>query len=186
MEHIERVLTTINLKEPDRVPLDLGGPISGISKIAYDRLVNYLRLKDIKSIVWDKMQELVEIDERILNMFNIDFRHININAPTKEDENYKEINENCYINEWGIMHRKQYHGYYYEIVEQYSPLYNAKNIEDIENYKGAVPHPNRFKNLSKKAKEYSENGFAVTADAFTGGILELAVWLRGLINSIMI
>lgn len=179
MEHLERVLMAINLKEPDRVPIDLGGPISGISKVAYDKLINYLGFKDIKSIIWDKMQGLVEIDERILNIFGIDFRHIHINAPTKEDENYKEINENCYINEWGIMHKKQFHGYYYEIIEQYSPLYNAKNIEDIENYKGAVPHSNRFKNLYKKAKEYSENGFAVTADAFTGGILELAVWLRG-------
>ena len=90
MKHIERVLMAINLKEPDRIPLDLGGPISGTSKFAYDKLINYLGLKDIESIVWDKMQGLVEIDERILNIFDIDFRHININAPTKKDENYKE------------------------------------------------------------------------------------------------
>ena len=40
MEHLERVLMAINLKEPDRVPIDLGGPISGISKVAYDKLIN--------------------------------------------------------------------------------------------------------------------------------------------------
>ena len=39
----ERVLASINHREPDRVPVDLGAtPSSGISTIAYYNLKNYL------------------------------------------------------------------------------------------------------------------------------------------------
>ncbi len=36
----ERVLTALDHKEPDRVPLDLGGYQSGITTIAYEKLKN--------------------------------------------------------------------------------------------------------------------------------------------------
>ena len=175
MNSVERVLTTINLKEPDRVPLDLGGPISGITKIAYDGLKTHLEMRELPSVVWDRMQQLVEIDERVLQRFGIDFRHIRLNPPRKEE--IKEVSGESFVNEWGITFRRS--GYYFEIVDDLSPLYKASLIDEVESYRGPKPHEGRFRGLREKAKKLSEQGFAVTCDAFTGGVLELPVWLRG-------
>ena len=175
MEHVERVLRAVNLKEPDRVPIDLGGPISGIHKIAYERLKDYLGYRELPVVVWDVMQQLAEIDERILNRFDVDFRHLRLNPPSKEE--VKIISEDCLVNEFGLVLKRC--GYYFEMVEEKAPLHDAKSVADVERYKGPEPHEGRLKGLREKAKELSEKGFAVTFDAFTGGILELAVWLRG-------
>jgi uroporphyrinogen decarboxylase len=176
MEPLERVLKAINKKEPDRVPMDLGGPISGISKVAYDRLLSHLKLKALESKIWDLMQGLVEPNERVLEILGIDFRHVRPNPP-REDE--VKRGEGWVVNEFGFILRKQYHGYYYEFVEEKAPLFSAKNIADVEAYKGPSAHEGRFKDLSKRAKTSLDKGFAITADVLLGGIMEFAVWLRG-------
>jgi uroporphyrinogen decarboxylase len=176
MDHFERVVTAVNKKEPDRVPIDLGGVISGITKIAYDNLLTYLRVTGVESKIWDIMQGLVDIDERVLDRFGVDIRHIRPNPP-REDE--VKRGEGWLVNEFGLSLRKQYQGYYYEFVEDKAPLHNAKTINEVESYKGPQPHEGRFKGLSKKAQQIREKGFAVTIDTFLGGVLELAVWLRG-------
>jgi len=177
MKHIERVLAAIDLREPDRVPMDLGGPISGITKVAYDNLKSYLHLEGLPSVIWDSMQGLVEIPEAILEEFDIDFRHIRLNPPKKEE--IRVASENTYTNEFGITLRKQYHGYYFEMVEGLNPLYDASTIDDVRKYRGPKPHEGRTQGLGKKARKSLDEGYALTCDSFTGGILELAIWLRG-------
>jgi uroporphyrinogen decarboxylase len=122
------------------------------------------------------MQGLVDIDERVLDRFGVDIRHIRP-SPPREDE--VKRGESWLVNEFGLMLKKQYQGYYYEFVEDKAPLYNAKTIDEVESYKGPQAHEERFRGLSKKAKQIREKGFAVTVDTFLGGVLELAVWLRG-------
>lgn len=176
MDHLERVLKAINKEEPDRVPIDFGGVISGITKVAYDNLLRHLKLTSVESKIHDLMQGLVDIDERVLDRFGVDIRHIRPNPP-REDEVKRR--EGWLVNEFGLMLKKQYQGYYYEFVEDKAPLYDAKTIDDVESYKGPKSHEGRFENLAKRAKQIQERGLAVTADTFLGGVLELAVWLRG-------
>jgi uroporphyrinogen decarboxylase len=176
MRHLERVLLSVNKKEPDRVPVDLGGVISGISKIAYDNLLIHLGFRGVESKIWDVMQGLVDIDEKVLERFGVDIRHIRPNPP-REDE--VKRGESWIVNEFGLMLKKQFQGYYYEFVEDKAPLNKAKSVEDIENYKSPEPHQGRFRNLGNRAKALLEDGLAVTADTFLGGVLEFAVWLRG-------
>ncbi|HHJ10343.1 MAG TPA: methyltransferase [Bacteroidetes bacterium] len=69
----ERILTTIQHKEPDRVPVDFGStPSSGISAIAYSNLINYLGYRDLPVRVYDVVQQLAEPDEKLLDLFEID------------------------------------------------------------------------------------------------------------------
>jgi len=177
MEHIDRVLAAIELREPDRIPMDLGGPISGMTKVAYDNLKNYLRLQGLPSVIWDSMQGLVEIPDEILGRFDIDLRHIGLNPPEKEET--KVVSEDTYTNEFGITLRKQYHGYYFEMVEGLNPLFDASSIDDVRKYKGPNPHEGRTRGLRNKARKFLDDGYGLTCDSFTGGILELAIWLRG-------
>lgn len=176
MQHIDRVLLSIDRKEPDRVPVDLGGVISGITKAAYDNLLKHLGFRVVESKIWDVMQGLVDVDEKILERFGVDIRHIRPNPP-REDE--VKRGEGWIVNEFGLTLKRQYQGYYYELVEDKAPLYSAKSIEDIERYVAPEPHEERFSNIGKRAKVFLESGLAVTADTFLGGVLELAVWLRG-------
>ena len=69
----ERILTAITHKEPDRIPVDFGStPSSGISAIAYGKLIRHLGLPDLPVHVYDVVQQLAEPDERLLDLFGID------------------------------------------------------------------------------------------------------------------
>lgn len=72
MNSRERVIMTLNHKEADRVPIDLGSnPSSGISAIAYNNLKRYLGL-DGQTKVYDVVQQLAQVEDFILERFNID------------------------------------------------------------------------------------------------------------------
>ena len=56
----ERVLASIEHREPDRVAVDLGSnPSSGISAVAHARLVEHLGLRDQRTRVYDVVQQLI-------------------------------------------------------------------------------------------------------------------------------
>ncbi len=178
MEPIERVLAVLEHKEADRVPLDLGSPVNGIHYITYEGLVRLLGMGKVPIVIWDRMQGLAVIDETILKHFDIDFRHVRLNPPRHDEVRY--LSENMFVNEFGITFRRG--GYYFDMVEELKPLYKAKHVKDIERYKPPEPHEGRIKGLGRVARRYAEEGYAVVADAFTGGIHELAQWLRGIAN----
>jgi len=57
----ERILAAINHKDPDRVPVDLGGtPSSGISAIAYANLTRRLGLTGSRTRIYDVVQQLAQ------------------------------------------------------------------------------------------------------------------------------
>ncbi len=69
----ERVLSALNHREPDRVPLDLSGHrSSGIAAIAYAKLRDFLELKKKPIRVYDPVQQLAIIDEDVLERFGVD------------------------------------------------------------------------------------------------------------------
>ena len=69
----ERVLAAIAHKTPDRVPLDLGStPSSGISAIAYNNLKKHIGKKDGHTRIYDVVQQVVQPEMDILNMFGVD------------------------------------------------------------------------------------------------------------------
>ena len=69
----ERVLLAIEHKQPDRVPVDLGGtPSSGISAIAYGNLKRHLGITTGHTQIYDVVQQLAQPEEAILDRFKID------------------------------------------------------------------------------------------------------------------
>ena len=69
----ERVLTALDHKEPDRVPIDLSGHrSSGIAAMAYARLRDYLGLPKRTLRVYDPIQQLAIVDEDVLQIFKVD------------------------------------------------------------------------------------------------------------------
>jgi uroporphyrinogen decarboxylase len=69
----ERVLTALNHREPDRIPIDFSGHrSSGISAIAYARLRKHLGIENRPLRVYDPVQQLAIVDEEVLQRFKVD------------------------------------------------------------------------------------------------------------------
>ena len=69
----QRVLTALEHREPDRVPIDFGGHrSSGIAAIAYRRLRQAMGLPERPVRVYDPIQQLAVIDEDVLDRFGVD------------------------------------------------------------------------------------------------------------------
>ena len=77
MNSQERVLSSINHIEPDRVPFDLGGTsVTGVSAMAYNKLKEKLGI-DSPTRVFDVVQQLAMVDWQLINSFGIDVLDIN-------------------------------------------------------------------------------------------------------------
>ena len=140
MNSRERVNTTLNLIEPDKVPLDLGGNQSSIHIKAYKKLLDYLEIEDKNIHYCDFVQQIVDPCEELLNRFDIDIR---------------------YIRPQGGMIRIQdmepeYVGKYVGVYDQFGVFWGnsaEKNIEDILYYDPVI-HPFADFRTVKEIEEY--------------------------------
>ncbi len=85
MNSRERILTAIQHKQPDRIPVDLGAHgSSGISFVAYHNLINHLGMQHLPNRVSDVVQQLTQPPMELLEYFGVDVldvgRHFN-NTP---------------------------------------------------------------------------------------------------------
>ncbi len=73
MQHRERVLTALDHREPDCVPIDLSAhPSSGIAAMAYPRLREALDLPPRPTRVYDMVQQLAVVHEDVLDRLGAD------------------------------------------------------------------------------------------------------------------
>ena len=69
----QRILTALDHREPDRVPIDFSGHrSSGIAAIAYPKLREQLGLPPKPIRVYDVIQQLAIVDKDVLDRFDID------------------------------------------------------------------------------------------------------------------
>lgn len=86
----ERVLTALDHREPDRVPIDLSGHrSSGIAATAYARLRRHLGLGAKPIRVYDPVQQLAIVDEDVLQRFGVDTIELG-RAFAREDRHWQE------------------------------------------------------------------------------------------------
>jgi len=89
MNSRERVLATIAHKEPDHIAVDLGStPSSGISAIAYNKLVNHLKIANTRNRVYDVVQQVTQPELDVLDRFKIDVLDIGRMFNDREEDWY--------------------------------------------------------------------------------------------------
>lgn len=172
----KRVIDSLDHKEPDRVPLDLGGRVSTMMVDAYKTLKAYLKLDecgyDTVNGDWFTVEEF---DERVLEYFDIDFRRVFL----KSSSSYKKvINEDgTWLDELGFT--RKFTGMYGEMIDH--PLRRASGIQDIENLKFHDAYNTaRIEGLKERVKYlYSETDYAIVAAGAVGGVMETCNWMRG-------
>jgi len=165
----ERLLKALGHKEPDRIPIDLGGFASNMQAKAQDELKNYLRIEGQTKIF---VRQHAEPDEGLLQKFRVDTRYVRM-VPINKTEIQPD---NSYYDDFGIKHYKAPLSHYYDVVEY--PLANALSVSDLRSYDWPDPSdPRRIAGLKEKAKDLYENtDYAVVADAPKLGVFEMA-WL---------
>lgn len=192
MNSRKRILTTVNHKEPDKVPVDLGGTIcSTITATANRKLKNYLNIEKQGEIITHPLMDVVLPIDEILNLFKCDCRTVRMKGPVSEDEeaNPEKVGFSAIsladkpgghelFDEYGTTWRKA-HGYDYAPVK--FPLQNA-TLSELKSYKG-FPDPynkGRIRGLRQEAKYLHGNtDYAIVADIMCGGPFEQSLWLRG-------
>jgi len=156
----ERMRKALRHQEPDRVPIDFGQDFhNGINEVAYHNLLSALRFDTTPAIhIYDLMQRLAVVDERVLERFQVDTRYL----MTNPNENWSSRIEadGSYEDEWGIYRKRC--GYYCENVR--SPL-AGKSRQEVLNFPFPDPaEPSRFRGLREKAKRlYETTDYALMA-----------------------
>ncbi len=169
----ERVITALEHKEPDRVPIEME-PTIGF----YNNLKKYLgvRVDEKPKIgVWTE----VFCDADMLTRLGLDIIRVQPDPP----KNWKSeiFPDGSFTDEWGTVRKKTYYGekggYYYEMVKY--PLENAM-IDDLDKFNWPDPEDeSRVIRLGERARELSETtDFAIMAMSF-GSLFETAQYLRG-------
>jgi uroporphyrinogen decarboxylase len=144
----ERVLCAFAHREPDRVPVDLGGTeSSGITGIAYNRLKRHLGIEHGKTRIFDVMQQIAMVENTLLDRVGSDTVPLLIGPKEWKtwalpDGSPCEIPEKIYIesrengdeiiatgNGTPVM-RRPGGGYYFNSI--FHPLEEAKTEEDID------------------------------------------------------
>ncbi|KLU62763.1 methylcobalamin:coenzyme M methyltransferase [Peptococcaceae bacterium CEB3] len=162
----ERVTMALNRKEPDRVPLALGGTGHKLANQAYFKLRNKLCPDSQYEKVLTGISETC-YDEELLGKLGTDFRYVHLANP-------RPFSHDVYTNEWGVTFESN--GYFTAPVGH--PL-RAK--EDYLKYVWPEANLGILNGIRDKAEYlYKHTGYAIVAyRPVPCGLFEQACMLRG-------
>jgi uroporphyrinogen decarboxylase len=174
----ERVLASLNHKEPDRVPIDFAG--TGVSTIcyqAYDNLRDYLDMppkpfdpNDLGGATWagvvkphEDMYQRLRSDVEMVGMRDPQSWNLKIEFGEKYD---------TYIDEWGTRLYRPKGGHYFDYTD--FPIKEG-TVESFRKWKNFPDprDPGRWKGFREECLQVRERGRALTSfSVFGGGIFE--------------
>lgn len=178
MDSRERVLASLNHKEPDRVPIDFAG--TGVSTIcyqAYDNLRDYLDMppkpfdpNDLGGATWagvvkphEDMYQRLRSDVEMVGMRDPQSWNLKIEFGEKYD---------TYIDEWGTRLYRPKGGHYFDYTD--FPIKEG-TVESFRKWKNFPDprDPGRWKGFREECLQVRERGRALTSfSVFGGGIFE--------------
>ena len=153
----ERVLTTFNHQEPDKIPIDLGSMVvQSIHRDAHAELKKHLGITGGQEAVISIVSQCAVVDPRLQEKFQTDIIGFDAKGPstfelkiTTDEKGYS-----VFTDEWGVVRACPPGGFYYDIID--SPLKNP-TLSDLEKYPWPDPlDPGRLAGLDEKAKELYE------------------------------
>lgn len=185
----ERLLTTLNHQEPDRVPYDLASTqVTGIQIKAYKRLRQALGLPPVEVQIYDHIQQLALPDEDVMRLLKVDTRGLfalnshnwNVN-PSDGGDHW------IYHDEWGITHHMlKPDEQYYSIAEVPLPDLGV-TVEEIKSHRWPdMADPQRIAGLRELAQKYRAAGYLVVMKHPFAGIFEMSQRIVGMVNCMML
>lgn len=182
MNSRERVKLTLEHKEPDRVPFDLGATyVTGIHVNAYYRWRQALGLPKVEPKIFEILQQLAWVGNDMVEALGVDVRPVTPGGSLTFHLEIKDIGDYTYFyDEWGIGWRMPKDGgMYYDMFDH--PLAGDITEEAIAALCGPDPlDPARFVGMRGAARRVAEEEKrAVVVTQMTAGMTEIAAWTRG-------
>ncbi|HSC71758.1 MAG TPA: uroporphyrinogen decarboxylase family protein, partial [Candidatus Methylomirabilis sp.] len=176
MSHRERVMRALSHREPDRVPLDLGGTRSTSLVVeCYEKLNRHLGVQ-APARIFSKWLNIAHPSEAMLTRFDIDTRSLGQGSPDNWQD--KDISEDSYEDEWGVVRTRPAGSLYYDLTR--APFAGDVEVGDLTKFPWPDPHdPGRCRGLADAARRlHAETDYAVILN-MPGGIVHQAQFLRG-------
>ncbi len=179
----ERLLTALNHKQPDRVPIDLGGNQTGIHRVAYWDLIEHLGIQDEVTIM-DAVQQLARPCEAVLQRLRVDTRYIHAGAAAdfhgeivtrqRDGRTWRDLTD-----EFGVTWSMPDDAPLYMDITHH-PLAEA-GIEDIRDYPFPQGNdPGRFAGMRERALEIRRETPYAVVSGISGVVYEICWYMRGL------
>jgi uroporphyrinogen decarboxylase len=179
----ERLRSTLDRREPDRIPFDLGGcEVTGINIHALNRLRKLLGLSG-EAKVLDQVTQTGETGDDVRDRLKVDVKNVRPLPPSNVgpvrdlglvDDHYRLIDE------FGMgWQMPKDGGHYYDLY--HSPLANAETIQEIERYPWPDPlDAARFENLTERVdKVVQKEKRGLVLGRMSSGMWEHAMWMTG-------
>jgi uroporphyrinogen decarboxylase len=175
----ERVLAAIEHREPDRVPIDIGGSsVTTIIGAAYERLKAHLGVKadnhaGATRYMKIKSQSAI-LDERVAQRLYTDTRPLSMGSPDGWQDVYFE--DGSFQDEFHVIWRKATGGHYNPLG---NPLGEA-TLADLDLFPWPDPlNPGRTRGLREQARRlHQETDYAIVL-TLPLGCIHLSQYLRG-------
>ena len=187
----QRVLDTLNRREPDRIPFDLGSSIeTGMTAQAYQGLIGFLGLTEEPDATLPNLfvtaAGIAQIPENILRQLKVDVRGALIQLPSEPEPVIELENETTlvYHDEWGIKWAKPPSSLFMDPVG--APLKGELTAERLARH----PWPNpdqegRYKGLRQEVERLRNTGCAVVFSLYGLGIFDMALMIHGIEDTLM-
>ncbi len=179
----DRVLAALEHREPDRIPIDLGGFQTGIHKKAYESLLAFLGIEDEVRIL-DPIQQLAVPSEKVLERFHIDTRYVVAKAPEGFDgtvrRKYRGGRQWSDLkDEFGVVWSMPEDQQLYMDISHH-PLAGAR-IHDIADYPWPKGNdPSRFAGVRDCALQLRRETPYALSSGICGVTYEICWYMRGL------
>ena len=183
----ERVRMALSHREPDRVPIDLGGSsTSSMAASTYGLLRDHLGLPAEEIVMIDHMQQLACLADDVLRRLSVDTRVVHV-APEsiRPPDVFDDGAFEAYYDRWGIkLQMPRENGFYFDRVA--FPIREA-SVAGLEAYPWPPPieAPPGLRERARYLFESTDN--ALVGGSFLGiaGIFEQAWKLVGFEDALM-
>jgi uroporphyrinogen decarboxylase len=182
MDSRARFLASLEHREPDRVPIDLGGIVTGITTGASAALKAHLGVTEPDELA-DRVQQLAIPHDGILERLHVDSRYLYLKA--SRDWQDVELGDDAYEDEFGIRRkaaiRPDGHLLYYDFVGH--PLSEARTVADLARYPWPDPHDAaRYAGLEEAARALHRDTDKAVAVNMIASLFEFSWYLRGYVG----
>ena len=170
----ERLRAALEHREPDRVPIDIGGSYAtGINIVAYEALKRHLGLES-ETVVASRRSQIAMVEEDIRRRLAIDTYPLFPRAPEGSEVIYPD---GSYRDEWGVLRRKPEGGHYY-VVE--APLAGEISLADLSSFPWPDAHdPGYLRGLAEEdRKARQETDYALIL-SLPVGFVHQSQFMRG-------
>lgn len=190
MDSRQRLLTTLEHREPDRIPYDLGSTqLTGITHRALVNLQDYLGHETEEPVWSDVIQQLALPMERLMQEFRVDTRGL-FPLTSHNWDVYEQVTEDgdnlVYRDEWGMTHHMpKEDGYWFSVVAH--PLADCEpSPESVAQHSWPnAADPRRIAGLRQQAELFRSQGKAVVLKGLCAGLFEMAQRIRGMTDAMM-